>query len=83
MKGLVRIVPRFNFFKLVVPPLQPGVMGLYPIHSAWFPIRLSLEGTRSYSDLLGPNRLPAVAGVNNLDRTNLDVRKKNIASMSR
>jgi hypothetical protein len=31
-------------FRLVAPPLQPGVVGLYLVRGAWFPSHLSLEG---------------------------------------
>jgi hypothetical protein len=32
-------------FRLVAPPLQPGVVGLYPVWGVWFPSHLPLEGT--------------------------------------
>jgi hypothetical protein len=32
-------------FRLVAPPLQPGVVGPYLIYGAWFPSHLPLEGT--------------------------------------
>jgi hypothetical protein len=32
-------------FRLVVPPLQPRVVGPYPVRGVWFPNRLPLEGT--------------------------------------
>jgi hypothetical protein len=32
-------------FRLVGPPLQPGVVGLYPVWRVWFPSCLPLEGT--------------------------------------
>jgi hypothetical protein len=32
-------------FRLVVPPLQTGVVGSYPVLSIWFASRLLLEGT--------------------------------------
>jgi hypothetical protein len=31
-------------FRLVVPPLQAGIVGPYPIRGAWFPSHLPLEG---------------------------------------
>jgi hypothetical protein len=31
--------------RLVVPPLQPGLAGPYPVWGSWFPRRLQLEGT--------------------------------------
>jgi hypothetical protein len=37
-------------FRLVVPPLQPGVVGPYPIQDTWFPSHLLLEKTGSYLD---------------------------------
>jgi hypothetical protein len=39
------IAPGFIFFRLVAPPLLPGVMGPYPVSSACFPSHLLLEGT--------------------------------------
>jgi hypothetical protein len=38
---LLRIV----LFRLVAPPLQSGVVGLYPIRGVRFPSRLTLVGT--------------------------------------
>jgi hypothetical protein len=32
-------------FKLVVPPLQERVVGLYPVQGVWFTSRLLLVGT--------------------------------------
>jgi hypothetical protein len=32
-------------FRWVTPPLQPRVVGPYPIRDVWFPSRLSLEET--------------------------------------
>jgi hypothetical protein len=32
-------------FKLMVPPLQLGVVERYPIRGVWFPSRLLLVGT--------------------------------------
>jgi hypothetical protein len=32
-------------FRLVAPPLQPGVVGPHLVRGAWFSNRLSLEGT--------------------------------------
>jgi hypothetical protein len=32
-------------FRLLVPSLQPGVVGPYPIRGAWFPNCLPLKGT--------------------------------------
>jgi hypothetical protein len=40
-------------FSLVVPPLQSGVVGLYPVWGAWFPNHLLLEGTSRIQNL-GP-----------------------------
>jgi hypothetical protein len=34
-----------DLFRLVVPPLQPGVVGLYPVRDVWLPSHLPLEGT--------------------------------------
>jgi hypothetical protein len=46
-------MPRFSSFKLVVPPLQPGLVGPNPIWGMWFPNDLPLEGIVPYIDLLG------------------------------
>jgi hypothetical protein len=54
-------------FRLVVPPLQPEVMGPYPVQGTWFPSRLSLEGIASYLDFLDHNRWLAILGVQNPD----------------
>jgi hypothetical protein len=43
-------------FRLVVPPLQPGVVGPYLVRGMWFASRLSLERTGTYIDFLGCNR---------------------------
>jgi hypothetical protein len=32
-------------FRLVIPPLQSGVVGLCPVRDVWFPNHLPLEGT--------------------------------------
>jgi hypothetical protein len=32
-------------FRLVAPPLQPGVVEPYPVRGVWFPSHLLLEGT--------------------------------------
>jgi hypothetical protein len=40
--------PGLVMFRLVVYPLQPGVLGLYLIWGAWFPSRLPLEKTGTY-----------------------------------
>jgi hypothetical protein len=34
---------RFVLFLLVAPPLQPGVVGPYPIWGVWFPSHLPLD----------------------------------------
>jgi hypothetical protein len=39
------IVLGISFFRLVVPPLQPGVVGPYPVRGVRFSSRLPLEGT--------------------------------------
>jgi hypothetical protein len=39
------LFPGLVLFRLVTPPLQPGVVGPYPIWDTWFPSRLSLKGT--------------------------------------
>jgi hypothetical protein len=36
---------RVCLFRLVAPPLQPGVMGYYSVRSAWFLNHVPLEGT--------------------------------------
>jgi hypothetical protein len=38
LSGLVR-------FRLVAPPLHPGVIGPYPVRGVWFSSHLPLEGT--------------------------------------
>jgi hypothetical protein len=45
-----RLLPGLVLFRLVIPPLQPKVMGPYVIHGTWFPSHLLLEGTGPYSD---------------------------------
>jgi hypothetical protein len=47
-KGLVRIAPGSSFFRLVVSPLQSGVVGPYPVRGMWFPSLLPLERTGLY-----------------------------------
>jgi hypothetical protein len=32
-------------FRFMVPPLQPEVVGPYPVRGAWLPSHLLLEGT--------------------------------------
>jgi hypothetical protein len=49
-------------FSLVVPPLQLGVMGPYPVRGVWFPNRLPLEEL-VISRFLGHNRPPTVPGI--------------------
>jgi hypothetical protein len=39
------LLTRLVLFKLVAPPLQPGLVGLYLVWGVWFPSRLPLEGT--------------------------------------
>jgi hypothetical protein len=39
---LLGLVP----FRLVAPPLRPGVVGPYSVRGVWFPSRLQLEETR-------------------------------------
>jgi hypothetical protein len=31
------LLPGLVFFRLVAPPLQPGVVGLYPVQGVWHP----------------------------------------------
>jgi hypothetical protein len=38
-------------FRLVIPPLQPGVVGPYLVWGTLFPSRAPLEGTGLYPDL--------------------------------
>jgi hypothetical protein len=38
-------------FRLVVPPLQSGMVGPYPVWGTWLASCLPLERTSSYSDL--------------------------------
>jgi hypothetical protein len=63
----MQIVFGFSSFKLVVPPLQPGVVEPYPVRGSWFPNHLALEGTRLHSDLLDHNRQLLVLGVQDPD----------------
>jgi hypothetical protein len=44
-KGLVWLLPCLVLFRLVVHPLQPGVVGPYPVWGTLFPSRLLLEET--------------------------------------
>jgi hypothetical protein len=39
------LLPELVLFRLVAPPLPPGVVGFYPVRGIWFPILLPLEGT--------------------------------------
>jgi hypothetical protein len=39
------LLPELVIFRLVVPPLQSGVVGSYRILGVWFPSHLQLEGT--------------------------------------
>jgi hypothetical protein len=39
------IVPVTRSIRLVTPPVQPGVMGPYPVWGVWFSSHLPLEGT--------------------------------------
>jgi hypothetical protein len=38
------LFPDSFLFRLVAPPLQPGVVGPYPVWDVWFPSHLPLEG---------------------------------------
>jgi hypothetical protein len=40
-----RLLLGLDLLRLVAPPLQPGVVGPYPVWGVWFPSRLTLEGT--------------------------------------
>jgi hypothetical protein len=46
-KEWCRLLPGLVLFRLVVPPLQPGVVGPYPVWGTWFPSHLLLEGNMS------------------------------------
>jgi hypothetical protein len=46
--------PGLVLFRLVVPPLHPGVEGPYLVQSAWFPSHLPLDGAESYLDFSRP-----------------------------
>jgi hypothetical protein len=61
-----KVLPGLVLFRLVVPPLQSGVVGPYPVRGIWFPRNFLLEGTESYPDLLSHNQRPAVPGVQDL-----------------
>jgi hypothetical protein len=43
--------------RLVVSPLQPGVVGPYLVWGTWFPSRLTLEGT-SHIQIYRPKPAP-------------------------
>jgi hypothetical protein len=62
-KDWCRLLLGLVLFRLVVPLLQLGVVGLYPVQDIWFPNHLPLEGVGSYPDLLGHNRWPMVPRV--------------------
>jgi hypothetical protein len=51
----------------VVPPLQPGVVGSYPVWGTWFLSRLLRERTRSCPDFFYYNRRSVVPGVQDPD----------------
>jgi hypothetical protein len=38
------LLPGLVLFRSVPPPLQPGVVGPYPVEGVWFTSRLPLEG---------------------------------------
>jgi hypothetical protein len=40
-----KLLPSLILFRLVVPPLQSGVVAPYLVQGAWFPSRLPQEGT--------------------------------------
>jgi hypothetical protein len=63
----VQIASGSNFFMLVVPLLQPKVMGLYLIRGVGFPSYVPLEETGSYPDLLGCNLRPTILMVHDPD----------------
>jgi hypothetical protein len=56
-------------FRLIFPPLQPRVVGPYPVWSIRFSSHLLLEGTKLYPVLLGCNRRPVVPGVQDPDNS--------------
>jgi hypothetical protein len=58
-----RLLPDLVLFRLVVPPLQPGVVGPFLVRGIGLPSHVSLEGTVPYTDLLGHNRWPTVSGL--------------------
>jgi hypothetical protein len=64
------MVPGSSPFQLVVPPLQPGLVGPYPVWGTWFSSHLPLEGTVQYPDFLGHNQWPVVLGVQDADMQN-------------
>jgi hypothetical protein len=47
------LLPGLDHFRLVTPPLQPGVVGPYLVRGVWFSNRLSLEGT-GHIQIYGP-----------------------------
>jgi hypothetical protein len=48
----VCITPVISFFRLVAPPLQPRVVGSYPIRGVGFSSHLPLEGTGRIQNFL-------------------------------
>jgi hypothetical protein len=61
---LLGLVP----FRLVVSPLQPGVVGSYLVRGIIFSNRVLPEGTGPYPDLLGHNRQITVPKVQDPDK---------------
>jgi hypothetical protein len=47
------LLPDLVLSKLVVPPLQPRMVGPYPICDVWFPNGLLLVGT-GHNQIYGP-----------------------------
>jgi hypothetical protein len=43
-KQMCGLLPGLVHFRMVVPPLQPGVVGPYPEWGVWLPSRLIREG---------------------------------------
>jgi hypothetical protein len=62
---------------LEVPPLQPRVVGPYPIRGAWFPSHLPLEGTSHIWSFWAITSGPRYLGYNTL--TSLQGAKQKMA----
>jgi hypothetical protein len=62
------LLPELVLFRFVVPRLQPGMVGPYPVRSVLFPSCLLLVGTVR-SRFLGCNQQPTADGVQDPNRS--------------